>query len=62
MKTVYLLYHNSADFEMHYDVVGVYETKELAEDAAKEYPNFVSVDDDDELSIVEVLLNHFTWE
>lgn len=65
MKTVYLLMYCWTDFETHNDILGVYETKELAEKAAEEYRNYsysLSIDPDSELCVEEALLNHFVWE
>ncbi len=63
MKTVYLLTYIWSDFETHYDTIGVYETKELAEKALKKYINSSCIyDEDNEVIIEEVLMNHFTWE
>lgn len=60
MKTVYLLMYCWTDFETHNDILGVYETKELAEKTAEEYCK--SIDPDDEVYVEEALLNHFVWE
>ena len=67
IKTIYLLTHIWSDFDTHYETVGVYETKELAEKALKEYSttNTFSMYDmykDSELVVDEVPLNHYTWE
>ena len=63
MKTVYLLMYCWVDFETHNDVLGVYETKELAEKAAEEYRNSHSLymDPDGELCVEKALLNHFIY-
>ncbi len=62
MKTVYILMCLWSDFETHNDILGVYESKELAEKAKEKYSSIASLDEDDELVIDEVVLNHFIWE
>lgn len=65
MKSViYLLMCNWADFEIHDDILGVYETRELAEKAAEEYRSSHSLwlkDLDGELRVDQALLNRFVW-
>ena len=65
MKSViYLLMYSWVDFEVHDDILGVYETRELAEKAAEEYRNTHSLwkDLDGEICVEQTLLNHFVWE
>jgi len=63
-RVIYLLMYDWTDFETHHDILGVYETRELAEKAAEEYRNLHTLwkDFDAEFCVKQALLNRFVWE
>lgn len=64
MKPLYLLTHIWSEFETHYETLGIYENRDLAEKAIQEYrnSNHLHISDYEEFDIDEIKLNRFVWE